>query len=372
MCDSKNFPHSMSLPAFAGRTTARITGWAGALASVGILLASSGCCLGEARRCHNCRCHARCASIYNVSDQYLKFRYSVPVPGTVTSAILAPVDAGNQYYEATAPTPQPVPAPVVSEKTPPAPKQDPPAENRWSSLEPKQIDAMVEQIFEQTGTAAGKEAGTALSDDISASDPPFDILRELENRTDSAAPETVELEASAPETSATGDLESGEVHDELNAQDSSMIDGAPEAVVAQLPAESVARPFGFLALPPVDQEHSIGRNSRQGRTASGRDHAAFELDPIPRLRAIPVDKKNQRMAGIPLSSEETLPPRSNLSFLTDSTSSLFVLPNRSDNSWTPLKHLESMGTPGAGELKILDKDSGESQSALPRANEVRR
>lgn len=362
MCESKNLAQS-GRSGFKGRNRSnQIIGWVGTVVSLAALVSSTGCSLSFGRHCRCC-CHTSCSRPSQVTDQYSSWQaYRNHVPQKIAEPVARPIATPqpqvkfeNVKFESPRPKIVPIQSITASESTNEAPKD----ESIWSNLQPEAIDDMVDKLFERSQRRASGFSDLPVGEDIETNSTIKDVVEELSNESSDdpqpAAPEPV-ISDSSEEESPQPSL--------------SMAPEEPVAIVAQLPADSVARPFAEVQLPaPVDDKIVLrGPGSR----ISVNDQNVFELDRLPKLQAVPVDKRHQRRHGIPLSNEPVTNPRSNLSFLPDSNSSMLVLPGGSPRALTPLIQLEAMDFRGKRPLPPVNGESTEAQSTLPRIHEVLR
>ena len=250
-------------------------------------------------------------------------------------------------------------APVVPINTGNPTGNEPDADTTWANLQPEAIDDMVDDLFERSQRRATGFSDLPVGEAIESSTPLKSVVEELgTNAVDS------------PETPITEPIDSDTFEEATQPPDVSKATQVPAAVVAQLPADSVSRPFADVRLPGSGENKFVVNGPTLRRTVS--DQSVFEFDRIPKLQARPVDKRDQRLHGVPLSNDPVTNPRSNLSFLPDSNSSMLVLPGGGPRSLTPAIQLEAMDFRSFRPLPPVEGESAEAQSALPRIHEVLR
>lgn len=325
--------------------------WVSSFASLIVIVANTGCTVEFSHGCRRCCCQHVCAKTNHVSDQFSDLKYAVPQAGTIPiSAPLAKPAA--QVPPAKAKSVLHQPKPVQTIKQPESKAEVVVPDNNLSNLSPKEIDELVNDLFENSQRKASGLTVLPVGENIEFEDPFSDLADELN---------TDQEETAEPDDLDTGEAETLQLDLSTTPDESAMI-------VAQLPSTPNSRPLRIAQLCNTD-DLSFERYEQELQSTAA-DQSAFSLDPVTRLRAIPVDKWNQRHAGVPISENRTKHPRSQFSFVPDSCNSLLVMPTRSPRSITPGTLLESMDVGIFSERLPVESDSMESQSSLPKTDEV--
>ncbi len=356
MCESRNLAQIRRSIIEKRSRRVQLMGWAGTVASLAAIVTSTGCSLDFGGGFRRCCCQTSCVRASQVSDQFSARQYTVPQAGTAPFAdnVTTPASELN-YVKTKFVLPTPTLAPLQSITRNASTKNDGTVDSTLSKLPPEAIDDLVDDLFEKSQKRASGFTELPVGESIENNNPLGNVVDEM----------NTDMEDSLkPANSETDD-------DDTKQSNLSMAPEEPAAIVAQLPAASISHPFRTARLPATKNDGVAAMSSGTGNNPA--DQSAFELDLIPRLRAVPVDKWDQRLEGVPISENATRYPRSNLSFLPNSNDSLLVLPGRTPRALALETPLEAMDfRRGVSKLPLIEDESNEAHSTLPRIHEVLR
>lgn len=274
---------------------------------------SSGCCI-EYRFCRRCntRCHVPC-QISNCSTQYREHGYSVPRAGVVPAVSSIPpqeTTSTNELFDSAEGSGIPAmdPGSSVAGMTP--------SEGiEVAEIVPEPAETLVEEPVERVADAS--------ADAFATEEPAAELAEESQPDEDSSLADSSAAFGQGSPLASVLDREN-----EANAE-----------TLQQDPAESIARPFAGIA---KDEANPFDAAAQMPSTALDGSADPFNLQPLPLLRAIPVDKKDQRIAGIPMSTGQENRTLGRSVFRAGPESQLIVLPRRKPTTWQPGLQLEGM------------------------------